>query len=625
MKTHLKRLAVIPAAACLLASLPVGAFAAASSTITVEVDGKFEQSIARTQLEMMNEFRTSATDAWYYNSDGSKNYVTGLKEYRYNYALEKLAMQRAMETVVIWAHQRPNSTMPDATYKEFGYKYGTVAENIARMPKIGKDGKPDARETFEYLQETEENYNGQGHRRNMLKEDATDFGVACVEYNGYYYWVEEFATPIGSWAGDTEDTANDSEAAYDVETEKTRVSDYTISTETVNYSLEIDDTANLPDDLALSASIVNTGFKKNPPTNEFKVKNPTFTYAADSNIITIDGDTITANEAGTANITVSAEVDGETLATKEIPVTVTEKEAPAPTVTGISYTADGNLIANVYVDIDEELVEKGVTANIEGPTGLSVPISKEDYVDGKGYKFSIPLDAPEINDEITFTLSDAAENAIEFIVDGKKVTEYTFTAKDYANKAADKQSDKYDPKLENLANTIINYGNAAKNYFVEGSDEPVTVKEHKAEDFANYQPIETGTAPEGVKIEGTSLVLDSTTTLKLYFTAPEGFDTKTVSVDGVTREAVAVAPSILEGKENLYYVLIKNIAPANLGKTYTIKFGDSYSLDISCLTYAYKLFDKYGEDPEYQSLCTAVNALVDYYEAAKAYFPDKSE
>lgn len=618
VKTHLKRLAVIPAAACLLASLPVGAFAAGSNTLTVEVNAKFNQTEARTQFDMINNFRTSSTDAWYLNKDGSTYKATGLQELRYNYALEKLAMQRAMENVLYWDHERANSEYLDTIYEDFGYVDLMVAgENIAYASYL------DPARTFENLQETEEDYSGQGHRRNMLDDEFTDVGIACVTYKGKNFWVQAFATPTDNadWVEYTEQPAVDSETTYDIEVDKKHITGYTISTETADFSLDVDGTAELPSDLELYATVYNTGFTsdKNKFYADHKVKDKDvdFTYTADSNIITIDGDTITANEAGTANITVSAEVDGETLATKKIPVTVTEKEAPAPTVTGISYTADGNLIANVYVDIDEELVEKGVMGTIEhyfssdDADGLSVKAIDVPYVEGQGYKFSFPLNAPDINDELRFKLELPSENYIEFIVDGEKSTEYSFTAKDYAEKAAGLNN----KELDTLVDAIINYGNAAENLF-DNTSEPVTVTQHTTKEFEKYKPNVTGTAPEGFKIEGTSLVLNSATTLKVYFTAPEGFDIETISVDNETDIDINCS----DKEKNLYSVSISNIAPANLDKTYTINFGDGYSLDISCLTYAYKLFDKYGEAPEYKPLCTAVNALVDYYEAAKAYF-----
>lgn len=61
----------------------MNAYAATSTTV------KFEQSNARTVLNMINSFRSSS-DAWYWNSDNTtKTYVTA-SPLQYDYTLEKL-------------------------------------------------------------------------------------------------------------------------------------------------------------------------------------------------------------------------------------------------------------------------------------------------------------------------------------------------------------------------------------------------------------------------------------------------------------------------------------------------------------------------------------------------------
>ena len=64
---------------------------------------------------------------------------------------------------------------------------GFRAENIA----VGYATKEDV---FEGWQETNENYNGQGHRRSMLSPEYNYIGIGHVYYNGYHYWVQEFSS-----------------------------------------------------------------------------------------------------------------------------------------------------------------------------------------------------------------------------------------------------------------------------------------------------------------------------------------------------------------------------------------------------------------------------------------------
>ena len=72
----------------------INAYAATSTTV------KFEQSNARTVLNMINSFRSSG-DTWYWNSNNTaKTYVT-CSPLQYDYTLEKIAMQRACELVYL--------------------------------------------------------------------------------------------------------------------------------------------------------------------------------------------------------------------------------------------------------------------------------------------------------------------------------------------------------------------------------------------------------------------------------------------------------------------------------------------------------------------------------------------
>jgi hypothetical protein len=66
---------------------------------------------------------------------------------------------------------------------------------------------------LEGLKETDENYKGQGHRRNMLHDKFTAVGIAHFKYNGWDYWVQEFGSPVLNAKATT---ANDSETTVKV-------------------------------------------------------------------------------------------------------------------------------------------------------------------------------------------------------------------------------------------------------------------------------------------------------------------------------------------------------------------------------------------------------------------------
>ena len=164
--------------------------ASTQKTITITSNQvQYGQSEARTILNMINEMRTSSTDAWYWNSDNeTKTYCTDLKPLVYDYTLEKIAMKRAYEIALSFSHTRPNGNIGFSAFDEFGV-YGTcfaVGENISA-------GYTNATATNKGWREDDENAFGQGHRRNMLNNMYNSVGIGHAYFAGIHYWVEEFA------------------------------------------------------------------------------------------------------------------------------------------------------------------------------------------------------------------------------------------------------------------------------------------------------------------------------------------------------------------------------------------------------------------------------------------------
>ncbi|MBR6361212.1 MAG: CAP domain-containing protein [Clostridia bacterium] len=187
-------LSIIIACSCLTC-----VFSAGTKEVTVDVI--YHQTEARSILGRINELRTS-DDAWYLNKDNTtKTYCHGLSALEYDYDLEQFAMLRAAEIALNFSHTRP-----DGTLSVYGFTGTTRAENIAA-------GYTNAGMVQEAFEEVDEDYAGQGHRRNMLNSSITAVGIACAEYNGRKYWVQEFRAPTGSTV---ETVANDGPATVTV-------------------------------------------------------------------------------------------------------------------------------------------------------------------------------------------------------------------------------------------------------------------------------------------------------------------------------------------------------------------------------------------------------------------------
>ena len=181
-------------------------YAATSTTV------KFEQSNARTVLNMINSFRSSS-DAWYWNSDNTtKTYVT-CSPLQYDYTLEKIAMQRACELVYLYEHKRPNGSSVFTAYSDYGYTSNGKGENIAQITYQGQNIVDNAAAVHNAWREDNEYYAGQGHRRAMLDPRYTAVGIAHIYYfdgvKYIHFWAEEFGTTVSNTNATA---ANDSQA-----------------------------------------------------------------------------------------------------------------------------------------------------------------------------------------------------------------------------------------------------------------------------------------------------------------------------------------------------------------------------------------------------------------------------
>ena len=58
---------------------------------------------------------------------------------KYDYTLEKIAMQRACELVYLYEHKRPNGSSVFTTYSDYGYNSNGKGENIAQITYQGQN------------------------------------------------------------------------------------------------------------------------------------------------------------------------------------------------------------------------------------------------------------------------------------------------------------------------------------------------------------------------------------------------------------------------------------------------------------------------------------------------------
>lgn len=205
--------------------------AKAAEIIPVNISVEYGQTEARTILDMINEARTNSEYTWYWNMDDTtKTYCTDLKELKYDYDLERVAMKRAAEIALSYDHERPMGGYAWDTYKQENISYRYAGENIAA-------GQTTASQVNFSWREDDKTYARQGHRRNMLSSDYNCVGIGHVYYNRTHYWVEVFAyrTEINT----TEIPANDSIKTVSVSVDKKKIKKVDVTFDQDAYSLRI--------------------------------------------------------------------------------------------------------------------------------------------------------------------------------------------------------------------------------------------------------------------------------------------------------------------------------------------------------------------------------------------------
>lgn len=198
-KTSAIILAVLACTSMPLITIPEKAEAA---NVTVSLSPEYKQSIARNMLNPLNTWRRQSN--WYYTPSGSKAWIKAgeLPVLKYDYTLEKHAMQRAAEIVLNFDHERPSGTSASGL---IGNGYSVIGENLyATTSSMALD--PNF--VLNKFKEEDSSFKFQAHRRAMLSTGWTDtgrrnleynaVGFSCVKYKDCYYWVQIFGKSTGN-------------------------------------------------------------------------------------------------------------------------------------------------------------------------------------------------------------------------------------------------------------------------------------------------------------------------------------------------------------------------------------------------------------------------------------------
>lgn len=255
-------------------SLYWGGMKVSAATPPVKINVTYGQTEARTMLADINEFRTSDTEAWCWDKTDSVRESWRTTELQYDYALERVAMKRAVEIALSYDHTRPNGTKCFTAYPS---GYMAEGENIAA-------GYKSAAEVFNGWKEENESYAGQGHRRNMLSSNFKAVGIGHVVYQGCHYWVQEFGDKV---MDGTTSAANDSTQIEDVDVSSSYIT--AVKTNLDDVSLKVGEKVTT-EDFSLAINVKNQwGYQKDcviENTCTAKIEDETIASLSDDGVIT---------------------------------------------------------------------------------------------------------------------------------------------------------------------------------------------------------------------------------------------------------------------------------------------------------------------------------------------------
>lgn len=278
---------------------------AAPDEITIQLDVTYRQSEARKMLVMINNFRTG-DDAWCWNEENTERVeFDNLKELDYDYDLEQIAMQRAAEIVLNYAHTRPDGSHWSSAMSGIMTTITSWGENIY----IGYNLS--AESAFTGWREDGERYDGQVHRRIMLSRNFNRVGIGHAVYNGVDCWVQEFAKSTADLP--TETTPNDQTTTVQIDVSTGNIESLSLNSIDEHLSMQLNGSTDLPM-IEGTMRLEGTSYIIPPVTFETM---PEWTVG-DNSIAAIENGKLVAKSVGST--TISASVKGQTVT---VPVTVT--------------------------------------------------------------------------------------------------------------------------------------------------------------------------------------------------------------------------------------------------------------------------------------------------------------
>ncbi len=297
---------------------------------------------------------------------------------------------------------------------------------------------------------------------------------------------------------------------------------------------------------------------------------------------------------------------------------------PSVSLNGCTATLDGSIGLNFFMNVDlleADKVSDGtyMLFTVPGEADQKVVLKTlgENAQTENGYKFTCRVPAKKMADKIT----------AQFYVNGKPYSEsYEYSVEAYAKTIINDTAETYSENAKKLAANMLHYGAYSQKYFnyntANLANEGLTALDLSAVTVDNFASFTEGNVKtvEGLgSNKGSNLILESETTLKLYFAPEDGVE----NLQFVRNGEMLPTSEVISGGKTWVCIPITNIAADKLGDTIEITVSDSTdssksgTLKYSALTYGYNVLKSTTSySDELQNL---VKALYLYNQAAVAY------
>lgn len=242
---------------------------------------------------------------------------------------------------------------------------------------------------------------------------------------------------------------------------------------------------------------------------------------------------------------------------------------------------------NVMTDAGAYVTLTNISKASGTETSVTLPIKDAQLVEGKGYKFSIPLAAKEAGDTITARVFDGQGNPIR--IEDEHEKDYTQTGVQFSLMQYFTWLETNGTESERPVGTAAkDYCAAAQIYFnynAAGLSVSSAVGAVSEDELSGFISQREGTLPAGVTIRGISAMVEADNTLRLYLKFDDG-----VNPEGFTYTIDDNAATLNQRSDGAYYLALKSGVYSNHLQdthTYSISDGtDTYTVTASVLTYA---------------------------------------